>query len=1016
MARLAPLDANQPTPEPASPPLQPRDLADSFHLAEGFRIEKIADDQLVHNAYCLAAREDGVLAVAGPGYVRLLADSNGDGWMELESDLAHAPRDGAQGLFFDGDALLAVGGGGLLRYSDLHAGEPPRRLLELKTGGEHHAHAVRRGPDGALYLMCGNMTFDEPIAGLSPGSPVAEPRAGVLLRFDLSGDQKEVRNLAVVADGMRNAYDFDFLRSGDPVTFDSDDEREISFPWYRPTRVFRLLPGSDAGWFSRSWKWPEFVPAMPETMAELGRGSPTGVLVLRDGNWPAPLDNAILVCDWTFGRLVAIPLNERDEPGEPISLVTASGDLGFAPTDLELLRDGSLVIVTGGRGTTGQLLRLRPVALETDGSGRSPADDAFVFKQALKKEPSPARLFDALSSEDALKHQMALGVLADQMREGSFSLLDHPRLGARVVASLSHPSANLRKAALRVVGALSADEQAEFEKLLPEGVNAARIRFELGKNRNARTAQVALVGLGLDFLEAQTEFREDSRQDYLDAVWLAQLGLGGAGGPGDQTETLASYLPRAADVDPAGPSRVDENRRLGDRIVAMLPVGIPEVDDELVRLLAMLRTHDPAHRAALIARITRDSHPTADLHHLLAIAALRGAGPQEQVERVAAALLAIDPKLDSRNLRRDQYWTMRLQDLARTFQESAPTFFARLVNSPQFGDPAHAALLAEAAVGQRATASEVYRKQAERDGLEDWTPELLTFVVTADPLQSRGLLRAALDVPVLREAAWRGIALAPSPTDRPDLIQGLESLDVETVTLCLKALGQLGLPHNDAEIAALGRAVGRFDRNRLEYQLRDALVARLAALTGETFGFVRGEEGYQPQREVVGRWVNHAHALEPPTNLAGEDWDVIVARLASADRLAGDSRRGAVLYEKLACGRCHEGGVVGPDLAGITGRFSRHDLFRAIVEPDRDIPARYRGVLVQTTAGKIVTGLVAYESSDGVLLKDGTHTWRIEAEDIELRQALTTSLMPRGLLRDLTEQDLADLWVYLGTL
>jgi hypothetical protein len=26
----------------------------------------------------------------------------------------------------------------------------------MKTGGEHSAHAIRRGPDGWLYVLCGN--------------------------------------------------------------------------------------------------------------------------------------------------------------------------------------------------------------------------------------------------------------------------------------------------------------------------------------------------------------------------------------------------------------------------------------------------------------------------------------------------------------------------------------------------------------------------------------------------------------------------------------------------------------------------------------------------------------------------------------------------------------------------------------------------------------------------------------------------------------------------------------------
>lgn len=53
--------------------------------------------------------------------------------------------------------------------------------------------------------------------------------------------------------------------------FDSDGERDISLPWYRPTRVFRTAQGDDAGWLSRSWKRPKYDVQMPIELADLGR-------------------------------------------------------------------------------------------------------------------------------------------------------------------------------------------------------------------------------------------------------------------------------------------------------------------------------------------------------------------------------------------------------------------------------------------------------------------------------------------------------------------------------------------------------------------------------------------------------------------------------------------------------------------------------------------------------------------------------------------------------------------------
>jgi putative heme-binding domain-containing protein len=74
-------------------------------------------------------------------------------------------------------------------------------------------------------------------------------------------------------------------------------------------------------------------------------------------------------------------------------------------------------------------------------------------------------------------------------------------------------------------------------------------------------------------------------------------------------------------------------------------------------------------------------------------------------------------------------------------------------------------------------------------------------------------------------------------------------------------------------------------------------------------------------------------------------------------------------------------------------------------------------MLVETKAGKTYTGLIVYDSVDGIMLRNGTNqTFRIEGKDIESKRTLPTSLMPAGLLKDLKDEDLADLYTYLKSL
>ena len=98
-------------------------------------------------------------------------------------------------------------------------------------------------------------------------------------------------------------------------------------------------------------------------------------------------------------------------------------------------------------------------------------------------------------------------------------------------------------------------------------------------------------------------------------------------------------------------------------------------------------------------------------------------------------------------------------------------------------------------------------------------------------------------------------------------------------------------------------------------------------------------------------------------------------------------------------------------------RFSRQDLFTAIVAPNRDISSRYRTTHVLTTTGQVYSGIVIYQSVDGLLLRTGLNeTIRIEAEEMESQRQRNISLMPRDLLRGLEDQDLADLHAYLSGL
>lgn len=325
-------------------------LAQGLRVPAGFDVTLHAEHTVANDIHCLAIAPDGRIVVSGRGYVRLLS---ADGKSAV--DFVGAPKDGAMGLHFDANDLYVVGDGGLKVYRGADPRQPPEMVFRCKTGGEHTAHAVQRGPDGWLYLMVGDGTGITSADISSDTSPVKEPIGGCVLRFSPDGKRREV-----FAHGFRNAYGIDFGPDGELYTFDSDNERCVGLPWYEPTRFYRIEAGGHHGWmgpkWAATWRRPPYYFDVVAPRATLGRGSPTGVAVYKHASFPPRYRGGAFACDWTFGIIHFVPLPN----GEPEIFLKATGGDGFAPTAIAVHpRTGDLYVSIGGRGTRGGVYRIR---------------------------------------------------------------------------------------------------------------------------------------------------------------------------------------------------------------------------------------------------------------------------------------------------------------------------------------------------------------------------------------------------------------------------------------------------------------------------------------------------------------------------------------------------------------------------------------------------------------------------------------------------------------------------------
>src|SRR5262249_54665380 len=115
--------------------------------------------------------------------------------------------------------------------------------------------------------------------------------------------------------------------------------------------------------------------------------------------------------------------------------------------------------------------------------------------------------------------------------------------------------------------------------------------------------------------------------------------------------------------------------------------------------------------------------------------------------------------------------------------------------------------------------------------------------------------------------------------------------------------------------------------------------------------------------------------------------------------------------------KCHvhgsEGTRIGPDLTGMAVHPKEH-LLTDIIDPSRSVENNFRAYTVMTTAGRILTGLLASESKTAVELFDAEGKKQtILRSDIEKLVASNKSLMPDGFEKQLTRQELTDLLEFL---
>lgn len=882
----------------------------------------------------------------------------------------------------------------------------------------HDLHGLCFGPDGRIYFTVGdrgaNVTTRE-------GRRLETPDTGAVFRCEPDGS-----NLEIFATGLRNPQELVFDDLGNLWTGDNNSDGGDQARWTY------LVEGGDCGWhigwqflegprprgpWNSEGMWrPEQAPKIGyiiPALANIGAG-PSGVTYGFGTGLPEAFNGRFFMVDFRGGPSGIWNIGVRPK-GAGYEVEEAKEFLWNAlPTDVEMGPDGGLYWCDWVQGWEkpgkGRIYRVyepesarRAVVLETRellGANLAMRDPASLARWLGHPDQRVRR-----RAQEALVGQGAAGLLRKVAEDQG------PRM-ARLHALWGLWQLGRRNPEMvRPVTKLLGDEDPEIRG------QAARILGDVGVVR-AGSAVEKLLG------------DPEPRPRFFAAIAMHRLRRAEAG------DDVVRMLRTAADADPflrhAGVMGL-VGTMTPAKLAALAKDASPAV--RLAAVVALRRL-----QGAEVARFLEDADPRVVLEAARAIndVPIPGAIP-------ALAALIRRPGLEEPLGRR--VLNANLREGTSANAEALAAFASRGEGSEGLRAEAVVLLGQFAKPSGRDAVTGLWRPLAERDATVARSA-LATHFRTL--IQSQGALQvAAVNAAAnleYREAApaLRDLALSESAT-------------VASRLSAVRALGawrdpEMGTWLNDLTRSPEARV--RAEAVRWAARLEDGsgLSAIQAALDhgtqAEKQAAFAGLAGIRKpvadalleawlDRAIQGR-VDRAvelDLLEASRVRESEAIRTLVARydasLAStnpvvARRFAlrgGDAEEGRRVFhevEAVQCLRCHkiagDGGVVGPDLAGIGSRQSREYILEAIVHPNAVVAKGFENLLIEMKDGREWSGTIAEETTDTLVLntvEEGMVT--IRKADITDRR-IGLSSMPEGLADLIPPRDLRNLVEYLASL
>lgn len=939
-----------------------------------------------------------VQAKKAPHRVLRLTDTNGDGVFDTRTVFADnlmLP----QGIAMVGDEVWVGAPPQIIRLIDANDdGIAERREIwhdgGTLTGCMNDLHGPILGPDGMIYWTKGAFAKQ---THATPGGNLVT-RASHIFRAKRDGSGLE----SVMTGGMDNPVGLAFSDTGDlfvTCTFVHHPAGGLR------DGVLHVIPG---GLYGKDhppihepghlWTSPDLMPVL----ADLGPAAPCGLAVARSN--ALGLRNKALSCQFNLRRVQA---HTMQRSGSALSATTTdvivSDFQDFHPTDVVEDADGSLLVVdTGGWYKlccpSSQMVKAEALGAiyRIEKTGTTPVAD-----------PRGMRI-DWNSSDKVLA-----GLLADPRHAVRERVADTlvSRKAITELAEVAQSASIPREARLAAVWALgrldgnSADvalEMATADRVSDIRLSALRmLAARGGKAGTESAARLAVTDSDPSVRRAAIERLADTR----DSRWVPALisALAQTSAPADRAWEHA--VVRALVQCGGNPANLKEawNNNMSRRLLLV----VMDQSGQMTSIDATMELLDKADAKSMaVARwvLSRHAEWDADL-------ATRVAGMKD-------IPIWLEPAVLGRLSSRPEGRSLLAQWLSGTDPKKRNLALEAIRQStgpfPNEWVAPLASMLAKSSSTERSEALNLAALLARRKALPAaWAESLKTIANNAKELIADRLLAMVALPPD------NSIVAELAPLLHRDRPQQERQLALEALTRLQPAGNQWDLLAGTLASASptdIGKILDLF-------QVKAGVAAGMALAHALEKSEIASSLSIPAVRTII-----NAHA--PAVRSAA---DPILARLdpgADGEKKrvaklitelpAGDARRGHAVFNsaKTACAACHKigyvGGDAGPDLSRIGQIRSRQDLIEAIVAPSVSFVRSYEPVVVTLASGKPVAGVLKSETDAEVVIQTGpTAIERLERRNVESVTPGLVSLMPSGLEKQITAQELADLVAFL---